>query len=124
MSEKKVKQPLFFNLAKWYGYFFAVVFILYGGVEIILGIMDHNYQDFASYIIFLLLGLILLIIVMAYRDLKIWGWYSMIILNILIIILALFQIKRAESIVLLVLSLASVYFLLSSDTKGFITKKR
>ena len=124
MSGKKVKQPLFFNLAKWYGYVFAIVFILYGGVEIILGFMDHNYQDFASYIIFLLLGLILLIIVIAYRDLKIWGWYSMIILYILIIILTLFQIKRAESIVLLVLSMASVYFLLSPDTKGFITKKR
>ena len=89
MTDKKQKQPLYFNLTKWYGYIFATIFILYGGIEIILGFMDHNYQDFASYIIFLLLGLILLTIVLAYRDLKVWGWYSMIVMNILIILLAL-----------------------------------
>ena len=124
MSEKVEKQPLYFNLTKWYGYVFATVFILYGGVEIILGVMDHNYQNFASYFIFLLMGLILLTVVLAYRDLKVWGWYSMIVLNILIVILSLFQIKKFESIVLLFLSLLAVLALLSPVTRDYILKKR
>jgi len=124
MMEKIEKQPLYFNLTKWYGYIFATIFMLYGGIEIILGFMDHNYQDFAGHIIFLLLGLILLTIVLAYRDLKVWGWYSMIGLNILIMIFALFQIKKFESIVLLVLSLGAVLALLSPVTKNYILKKR
>ena len=124
MSEKVEKQPLYFNLTKWYGYIFATVFILYGGVEIILGVMDHNYQNFASYFIFLLMGLILLTVVLAYRDLKVWGWYSMIVLNIVIVILSLFQIKKFESIVLLILSLLAVLALLSPVTRDYILKKR
>jgi len=124
MSEKKLQNPVLFNIAKWYGYLFSMAFILYGGVEIILGFMDHNYDNFASYFIFLLLGFILLTIVLAFRDMKVWGWYCMIGMNALIIIAALFQIKNCENIILLILSGIAIYALLEPGTKNYILKKR
>ncbi|MFZ5979799.1 MAG: hypothetical protein ACOYVF_04135 [Candidatus Zixiibacteriota bacterium] len=124
MSEKKVQSPLLFNVAKWYGYLFSLAFILYGGVEIILGFMDHNYENFASYLIFLLLGFIFLTIVIAFRDLKVWGWYCLLGLNGLIILSALFHIKAVENIILLILSGIALYALLEPGTKNYILKKR
>lgn len=124
MSEKKERNPLLFNIVKWYGYLFSLAFILYGGVQIILGFMDHNYENFASYFIFLLLGFILLTMVLAFRDLKVWGWYSMIGINVLIIISALFRITNPENIILLILSGIAVYALLEPGTKDYILKKR
>ena len=54
------KTPLTFKLAGWYGVVFAALFLLYGGVKLVLSFLDHNYDDMSQPVIFLFIGLGLL----------------------------------------------------------------
>jgi hypothetical protein len=121
-KESADKMPLFFTFAKWYGYVLAIMFLLYGGVKIVLGVMDRNYDGFAGFVIFLLYGLILISIVLAYRDRKTWGWYSMLVLNGLIILLSLLTLSHLSSYVLIVFSVLAIAALLTPETKAVIFK--
>ena len=116
------QMPLFFNFAKWYGYVLATMFLLYGGVKIVLGVMDRNYDGFSGFVIFILYGLILISIVLAFRDRKTWGWYSMLVLNVLIILLSLLTLSHLSSYVLIVLSILAIAALLTRETKAVIFK--
>ena len=61
-SQEYQRGPISFEIAKWLGYIFAAMYILYGGVQIILGVLDRSYSGFAQWSIFLLLGVVLLVV--------------------------------------------------------------
>ena len=108
-SEAHVKKdPTLFAVVKWYGYIFALTFVLYGGVKLVLGFLDRNYENAEQLILFLLLGVILLVICFAFKDRKVWGWYGMMSINGLVVLLALFGLSNIFNVVLLVLSLAAL----------------
>ena len=65
--------PITFRVAKWYGYIFAAMFLLYGGVKVLLAFMDHNYTQLAEPLGFLIIGLVLIAPAIAYKELKSWG---------------------------------------------------
>ena len=122
MGKQKVtteiqENPLTFNIAKWYGYVFAVVYVLYGGVKIVLGALDHNYDDMAQPLLFLLLGVILITPAFAFRDLRRWGWYGLVGINGLVVLLSLFMITHFESWVLIVFSGIALAALFAPATK-------
>ncbi len=120
MTEKKDDRPLTYRIAGWHGFAFAGVFLLYGGVTIILDILDRNYDNLIQPILFAILGLILISVVFAYKEGKTWGWYGLVVINCLIIIGCLFGLKRYENIVLFVLSAAALYMLFASSTKDYL----
>ena len=62
MEAQAVRPPLTFVVAKWYGYIFAIFYLAYGGVKIVLGVLDRNYDDMAQPFIFLLMGIVLILI--------------------------------------------------------------
>lgn len=117
MNAKPEKTPLTSAIAKWYGYIFAGFFLIYGGAKIILGVLDRNYDETSMSIIFLLIGIVLISVAFAYRDNKPWGWYGLVCINVLVIILSLFGLQHTESYVLIVLSLGGLGALFAPATK-------
>ncbi|UCD63280.1 MAG: hypothetical protein JSW34_11095 [Candidatus Zixiibacteriota bacterium] len=120
MSDSKRERPLTYSIAYWYGFVLAVIFLLYGGVEIILNILDRNYQNMAPPILFAALGVILFSVALAFRELKKWGWYGLICISVLVVLGSLLDIGRYENIIILVLSAAALYGLLASDTREYL----
>ncbi|MBU0982569.1 MAG: hypothetical protein KKA42_01775 [candidate division Zixibacteria bacterium] len=106
-----------FNAAKWHGYVLSVMFLLYGGVKIILGFLDHNTENVAAHVVFLAVGAALLTICIGYRDGKGWGWYGLIGLNGLVIILAAVGYQSGLNLVLMVLSAGALAALLAPTTR-------
>ncbi len=124
MSEQKKVGPLTYRIALWYGFIFAAIFLLYGGVKIILGILDRNYEEMATPILLAVLGLILIAFAFAYKEQKAWGWYGLIIINGLVVISAVLGITRYENIILLIVSAVVLYALFAPATKQYLFRQR
>ncbi len=115
--------PLTFSAAKWYGYVLSTMYMLYGGVQIILGILDNNYSDLGTWVISLFVGIFLLSVTLAYRDLKKWGWQGMVLLNAIFLIVAAFGYSDRLNIVLLVFAAAAQTALLWPSTRQCIANE-
>ena len=125
MSDKKTDdRPISYRIALWHGYIISGIFLLYGGVQIVLSILDRNFVTMGQMILFAALGLILLMVVLMYAERKKIGWYGLILINIIIIILALIGYSQYENLILLVLSAISLYMLYSEKTKNYLYKLR
>lgn len=121
MAQAKERQrPLTFQIAKWYSMIFSAVFVLYGVVKIVLGFLDRNYNSFGMALGFCILGLALIALCLAYNELKKWGWYGLIAMNGLVVIVCLAQLSQYSSIVLLLFSGATLGFLLARPTRDLI----
>ncbi|MBU8934465.1 MAG: hypothetical protein KOO62_10715 [candidate division Zixibacteria bacterium] len=124
MNEKTNECPLVFKLSYWWAFGMATVFLLYGGVNIVLSFLDHNFKDISQSIIFLLLGILLLIVAYAYKGLKPWGWYAQIVINGLIVLGASIGFGHYENIILLILAAGALVSLFSSETKAHLAGTR
>ena len=100
-----------FLLVKWYGYIFSLSFLLYGGVNIILGVLDRDHSQTPTSLIFLIVGITLMTICVAYRDRKPWGWYGMVVVNGLVAIWCLFGYSEPLNLIFLVSSLGCLSLL-------------
>ena len=116
-------RPITYAFSSFYGIIFAMFFLLYGGVKVILSFMDHNYETLRDPIIFTLIGVIFIVIALAYRDLKNWGWYGMIVVHGLAIIGSLFSITQPENIAVLALSGLTLFGLLAPATKAALSTR-
>jgi hypothetical protein len=124
MAAEQKQYPMSFKLSKWHGYGFAGTFLLFGGVKIILSFLDRTYADIGQSFLFLVVGVLLISVVFAYRDLKAWGWYGLVAINGLVVLGSLFGLTHYENVVLLLLSLASLTALFMAPTKGLVLKGR
>jgi hypothetical protein len=123
MSDKQ-NVPLTHKIAVWYGFIFAAIFLLYGGVKIILGILDRNYDEMATPILFVILGLVLIAFAFAYKEYKTWGWYGLVAINGLVVISAVLGIRHYENIILLIISGVVLYALFAPATKQYLYRHR
>ena len=122
--EQEYTGPITYLIGKWYGYVFAAMYILYGGVKIILGVLDRNYEDFGSALIFLALGIIIVAVATGYRETKKWGWTGMVAVVGLVILWSLFDIGNELNWIILALSLVSLGALLAGSTREYIETER
>jgi len=118
-EEKTLNEHINYKIALWHGYVISGIFLLYGGVQIVLSILDRNYGKMGEMILFAAIGLILLMTVLAFGEHKKFGWYGLIGMNGIIIILSLFGNWQYDQIILLLLSLLSMYMLFTSNTKKY-----
>ncbi len=109
-----------FLAAKWYGYVLALVFLLYGGVSLILSFLDRDYTQTGKFLVFLAVGIVLAMIALAFRDRRVWGWYGEVSLQGLVILLALFHPTNPFNWILIILSAITLFLLWSPRTKGEI----
>lgn len=123
-KENKLRGPLKFRIAYWWGFGFAGVFLLYGAVSLVLGFLDRKYSELAQPFLFLMIGAVLMYLAWAYRELKTWGWYGQIAVNGLIILLALIGFRHTSNFVLLVLAAAALVLLFSSETRNYLYSRR
>lgn len=122
------KAPLTFNIASWYGIVIAVIFLVYGGVKIVLGFLDHKFENLPQLVMFTIIGLILITVVMGFRQFRKWGWYGLIGINSIIILAVLYDMFFAspasglitENIILILFSAIALYALFSSATKNYL----
>lgn len=124
MNAESKQCPLVFKLSYWWAFGLATVFLLYGGVNIVLSFLDHNFKNISQPIIFMLLGIILIVLAYGYKDLKQWGWYSQIVINGLIVLAAIIGYAHYENIILLVLGAGALGALFSSETKTYLAQGR
>lgn len=121
MSEQSTKQSLTFTLAKWWGYLFSACYLLYGGVNIVLSLMDSNVKtnsaEIMSSILFILIGIVLVTIVSAFRDGKEWGRYGLIGVNLITIGSLITRLGDPSSLVLSLLCLAATVLLFLPTTR-------
>lgn len=123
LSEKEPHSPWPFVAAKWHGFILAAIYLIYGGIKIVLAVLDRNYADMVTPILFGGLGIVLLVVVYAYRDRKIFGWYGLVGINGLVIILSIFSMKQ-YGLVLLILSAGALAALLAPVTKAYFPARR
>ena len=110
-------RPVTYAISSIYGFVFALFYILYGGIKVILSFLDHTYDAMTDPIIFTFLGLLLMSFAIAYRDLKNWGWYGLIGVNSIVILLGLISISKAGNIAVVLLSAGALYGLLAPSTR-------
>ncbi len=115
-----VAQPITFRLSYWYGLLFSLTFLLYGGVNIVLAVLDRQYSSIETSLIYAAVGIILVSFALAYKDHKQWGWYGMIAAHIAVAVLAVFDFSRYESIILFALSAVVLYFLFAPATRSYL----
>lgn len=120
MEEPKDNRPLSFKLVQWWGYTFSVMFLLYGGVKVILACLDHKYNDIEQPIAFLVIGLILIAPAIAYKEQKPWGYWGLVVINGLVVILALIGVTNPYNLVPLFLSAVALWMLFRAETKNYV----
>ncbi|UCC44099.1 MAG: hypothetical protein JSU65_13460 [Candidatus Zixiibacteriota bacterium] len=117
MSGMTRKEMLPYLYAKWYGYIFSLFYILYGGVSIVLGMLDRNYEGLELPFFSLLFGIILAIITHGFAEKKRWGWKGLIAINCGVLIFAAFGLKHPETYVLILFSALALIALFARQTK-------
>ena len=117
MTARTEHAPVTFRIAKWYGFIFAIFYLLYGGVSIILGVLDRNYDNMAQPFIFLLAGVVFISFAFAFVEGKKWGWYGLVALNCLAVLGSLFSLGYIESYVLIALSFGALAALFAPATR-------
>lgn len=116
--------PITVTLASVYAFVFAAFFLLYGVVKVVLSFLDHSYDDLAQPIIFVVFGLILLAPAFAFREVKRWGFWGLVVINAAVVILAAIDYQQYENLVVLVLSGVALYLLFAKPTTEWLTKHR
>lgn len=111
-------------MPKWYGYVFGAFFVLYGGVKIILGALDRQYDGVGQFILFLLIGVAVFTVAFGYRDGRVWGWYGLVTVNALIVVLTLFGLSDLYNVIFLILSAATLGLLFMPTTKSEVFLSR
>ena len=116
-EENKPKRPWSFLVPKWHGYIIGIVYGIYGGVKIILGALDHNYEGFDQLAVFLIIGIAIFALTIGFRELQVWGWYGLVAVNGLIILMTLWGLRDLYYIFFLILSIAVLVLLFMPQTK-------
>jgi hypothetical protein len=124
VTEKGEDHPITYVITKWWAYVLCAMYLLYGGVKVILGFLDHSYVDMAAPMVSLIVGLAIAVVVIAYRDRKSWGWYGLVGLNVLVVLMAVLKLSFVGNIVLLVLGLLALAALFAPSTKSHIFGQR
>ena len=124
MSDRLKEAPLTFKLASWYGLGFAGCYLLYGGVKIILGILDRNYADMGNPIVFTIVGLVLIAVAFGFVETRKWGWYGLIVTNGLVVVTALISYSNYLDIILVILSAVALYLLMAEPTRRHLAAGR
>ena len=129
-NENKNKAPLTYRIGLWYGFALSIIFLIYGGVKIVLSFLDNNFAELSSLIFFAVLGLILLAVAIAYQQFKKIGWYGMISISSLVFVLTIYNFFQKgngpnlfiENILIMLCTAAALYALFAGQTKKYLNQ--
>ncbi len=118
-----VSRPVSFLIALWWGYLLAAMYILYGGVSIVLAFLDRNFHDLWSQVLFVAVGILVLVFAYAFRDRKMFGWYGLLLVNGIVLLLSIFTLKLYGAVIILLLALVGLASLFVPSTREFLNKR-
>lgn len=112
-------RPVSFWIVLWHAYVLSIMFLLFGGVKLLLGLLDRQYDEMVPSGLFFGIGLVIIILAWRFRDLERFGWFGLIAVNGAIIVMSLFGMKEDSlNVVLLVSSLVVLTLALLPATKS------
>lgn len=100
------------------------MYILYGGVSIVLAFLDRNYKDMKAPVLFVAIGILVLVFSYAFRDRKMYGWYGLLVVNCAVILLSIFTLKLYGAVAILVLAVGAVVTLFAGSTRDCFPSRR
>jgi uncharacterized membrane protein HdeD (DUF308 family) len=106
-----------FLAVKWYAYTLAGMYVLYGGVMIALSFLDRNYADMYTPLYFGAMGIAQYWFAFAFRDQKKYGWYGLVTINALVILLSIFTLKERFSMIAPLFSVLALRALFAPSLK-------
>jgi hypothetical protein len=124
MTDNPERQPLAYTITKWYAFILTAMYLLYGGVKLILAMLDRNYTDVNNPTLSFVVGIVLAIISYGFNIRKSWGWYGLVTVNGLIVLLAIFKLTQIDNVILLFLSLIVLACLFAAQTRKSIFGNR
>ena len=71
-------------------------------------------------IIMLILGLVLVSFAVAYKELKKWGWYGLVGINLLVVLLTLIRFNDYIDFILVLFSIVALAALFSRPTRDYL----
>ena len=116
--------PITYLLAKWWGFVLAAMYILYGGVKIVLSLLDRNYEGLWTPLLSVAIGLLLLIFAYGFRDRKDFGWYGEVGLNAAVLLMSLFSLRQYGAVVVLIVAGAALVLLAVPSTRACFPSRR
>ncbi len=123
-ADRQESGPITFKLALWWGYILSAMYILYGGVSIVLAFLDRNYKDMKAPVLFVAIGILVLVFSYAFRDRKMYGWYGLLVVNCAVILLSIFTLKLYGAVAILVLAVGAVVTLFAGSTRDCFPSRR
>ena len=119
-TKKSVEESVSFKISLWHGYVLSGIFLLYGGVQIVLSVLDKNYNTMMQMILFAALGLILFMFALMYSERKKLGLYGIVAMNALVIVFGMMGYQIIENMILAVLSAIVLYLIYSEKNRSFL----
>lgn len=113
-------RPITFLIALWWGYLLAAMYILYGGVSIVLAFLDRNFRDIWSQVLFVAVGILVLVFAYDFRDRKMFGWYGLLVVNCAVLLLSIFTLKFYGAPIILLLALVGLAALFVPSTREYL----
>jgi len=101
VTEEIEKSPIPVRIIGWFGIGFALTYLLWGSVHIILSILDRTYTDMGQNIIFILIGIPILLAAIAYKNMQRWGWFALTGIFLFSIIWLIFKYTDIYGIILI-----------------------
>lgn len=118
-----MSRPLTFLIALWWGYLLAAMYILYGGVSIVLAFLDRNFRDIWGQVLFVAVGVLVLVFAYAFRDRKMFGWYGLLVVNCGVLFLSIFTLKLYGALIILLLAMTGLASLFLPSTRDYLNKR-
>lgn len=116
--------PITFSIVLWHAYLLSTMFLLYGGVKLLLGILDRQYDDMLPSGLFFGIGLLIVNIAWRFRERDWFGWYGLLAVNGAIVVMGLWGAQQEPlNLVLMVSSLIMLTLALLPATKSRFSRK-
>ena len=126
--DNRPKPPLTYKIALYYNYIIALIFVVYGGVKLVLSFLDNNSGEIPTLILFTIYGIIFVTLAQAFKDQKKWGATGLLVVNAFFIVDIIYTSFKLDTqmvvlnIILAVFSAAIIYCLIAQPTKQFLNR--
>ena len=113
------KAPVPIRTIGWFGIILACTYLVFGIVNIVLSILDRSYANFGDNLVIIIYGIPILAASIAFKNGKRQGWYGLMIIFALFVIMAIAHLNNVYNIAIGIISAALLIAMLTPRIKGY-----